>query len=481
MKGLLSGLKEMLARKKLLSRDEIAELLNVSQEAYEAFEKAYRVHAFDTGPMVSDRPFDVSVRDLAASRDGAPEPDDDTRARLDRIVQQTVEELDAQTAVMRFVDGDMVEERPALPDGGGRERLTPEDIEDIPLDLRPQVLGDYMSIHCGESTPSVLFMYREYLRAQSSRTRMMFYGKFRQGLDILDLDPILYEMLKMNPNSMSKWLPAVAKANSRGRAFRIPDTTIAAVPITLLQLSRMDYGWLNDTTLRIVDEYARRVFGLDDRKEYFVKTGTFSSKFDFRNARVGGDEVKDLGEYLMFLSNTAVLMAGPLSTPCIYGASTTNEWVVREYVPDVEDDPCIYKGLPLRTEYRVFVDADDREVLGMSPYWEPEMLKERFSTGRDASSPHSIHDYIIIQKHQGVMMERYERNKDRVREGIAAMLQYLDLRGQWSIDIMQNGDDLWLIDMGLAANSALRECVPPGKLKAPDEEWIPALPLTKGA
>ena len=50
-------------------------------------------------------------------------------------------------------------------------------------------------------------------------------------------------------------------------------------------------------------------------------------------------------------------MAGPLSFPCIYGVSTTNEWVVREFIPDKEGNPCIYHGLPLHTEYRVFVDC----------------------------------------------------------------------------------------------------------------------------
>lgn len=57
-------------------------------------------------------------------------------------------------------------------------------------------------------------------------------------------------------------------------------------------------------------------------------------------------------------------MASPLSQPSIYGVSTTNEWVVREFIPDKEGNPCIYKGLPLHTEYRVFVDCDTDEVLG---------------------------------------------------------------------------------------------------------------------
>ena len=39
------------------------------------------------------------------------------------------------------------------------------------------------------------------------------------------------------------------------------------------------------------------------------------------------------------------------------------------------------------------------------------------------------------------------------------------MKGQWSIDIMQNGSDYWLIDMARASESALSECVPKEKLK----------------
>ena len=45
-----------------------------------------------------------------------------------------------------------------------------------------------------------------------------------------------------------------------------------------------------------------------------------------------------------------------------------------------------------------------------------------------------------------------------------------------SVDIMQNGDDFYIIDMALAATSALSECVPPGLLKPLKENWLPVIP-----
>ena len=40
-------------------------------------------------------------------------------------------------------------------------------------------------------------------------------------------------------------------------------------------------------------------FGVNVDEQYFIKTGTYSSKYDFRNAVVkGAEEVRELGEYL---------------------------------------------------------------------------------------------------------------------------------------------------------------------------------------
>ena len=61
-------------------------------------------------------------------------------------------------------------------------------------------------------------------------------------------------------------------------------------------------------------------------------------------------------------------------------------------------------------------------------------------------------------------------------KNLEKMLPDVNLGGQWSIDIMQNGDDFWIIDMGLAVDSALVNCVPKNKLKPKVENWIPQLP-----
>ena len=62
-------------------------------------------------------------------------------------------------------------------------------------------------------------------------------------------------------------------------------------------------------------------------------------------------------------------------------------------------------------------------------------------------------------------MSRYNKNKDKIIDEGSKLLPNCKLKGQWSIDIMQNGDDFWLIDMARASESALSECVPKEKLR----------------
>ena len=85
-------------------------------------------------------------------------------------------------------------------------------------------------------------------------------------------------------------------AISKQGFFKVPKTRVIKVPITLLQLSRLDYGLLTPGTMDVVDRFCYQAFGLDEDKDYFIKTGTWSSKFDFRNAKVtGAKEVRELG------------------------------------------------------------------------------------------------------------------------------------------------------------------------------------------
>lgn len=459
-----------------LDKDAIAQLLRTTPEALDAFEAAYAARS-----MNEDRSdvFHINSRQAAALNHERPVPDAKPadHAYAKELQKRIVDELLARTSVY-FFDGnlDKVERPHTLPDG--YHAVTNDDIRKLPEAMRPQLAGDLMMTDIpGPSYPALLFYYDMYLNSKDPKKRKFAYDHFRQGLDILDLDPVTYEIIGTNRTSMGHWLPQLVDACRGQEFFRIPATAIAKVPLPLLQLTRLEYSELSNATLGIVDGWAHEAFKLDDSKEYFVKTGTYSSKYDFRNCRVHGEkEVREMGEYLLFVHFQALHMASPLTQPApIYGASTTNEWVVREFIPDKEHNPCIYEGMPLHTEYRVFMDCDTDEILAIVPYWDPDTMKKRFGQEDDAGTPQKLHDYVIYKAHEETLMRRYHENKDAVADHIRKILPALDLRGQWSIDVMQNGDGFWLIDMAVAERSFFYDRVPLELRRPTAENWLPKL------
>lgn len=474
VKALMAMQEKRVSRKR---KEQIAELLKVDANALAEFEQTYKKMALEP-PVESDNLFDYNAKQAAAEN---PRPI--INVDTEDIIERIIAELVSQTRRTHFsCDGkvsttNLVGKYHGQPVQDDAQLVTVEEINGLPEQVRPQLTGHLMRVDIdGPGYQMVLGYYIDYLRNPDSPAGKLAYNRFLQGLDILDLDSILYQVIGMNTNSIGHWLPQLCEGIATQSFFKIPETTTITVPLSLLQLTRQPYGALTETTLAIVDRYCEEVFSLDPNKDYFVKTGTYSSKYDFRNCHVkGAAEVKELGEYLLFIHFQALQMASPLSKPTIVGACTTNEWAVRDFIQDKDNAPSIYKGMPLHTEYRVFVDMDNNSVMGISPYWEPSVMEHRFSMCDDADNPHQTHDYIVFRMYKDNLMARYEQNKNLVISKIGEMLQFINLHGQWSIDVMQNGDDFYIIDMALAANSALVECVPKNLLKPAHIDWVPQL------
>ena len=100
-------------------------------------------------------------------------------------------------------------------------------------------------------------------------------------------------------------------------------------------------------------------------------------------------------------------------------------------------------------------------------------MKKRFSSESDADTVEMKHDYVIYSIHEKTLYKRYDENKEKVLKHIKNVISMTDLDGQWSIDVMQNENDFYIIDMALADTSAMRDCVPKGELKKSREDWIP--------
>lgn len=460
--------------KKEVSKDEIAKFLKTSPEALKAFEEAYSTHVIEKG--VSDNLFKVNAKQAADMNTGI---ETDEPEFLEEFKRRIVNELIANTMVYSYNKGktEYVDFRKTLPES---EMVTNADIMAVPEEYRPALTGSLMKVDVPGSGMELLSNLKKSMESKDPKVKMRGYHIFRQGLDLLDLDAITYRIIDKNVNSMGYWLPKITEAVDSEGFFKIPATKIIKVPMPLLQLTRLDYMDLPRINLDIVDDYCYKVFDLQDDKEYFIKTGTYSSKYDFRNARVrGAKEVHELGEYLLFIHWQALQMAhydlSGRNQPVIYGVSTTTEWVVREFIEDVENNPCIYHGMPLHTEYRAFVDFDTDTVLGIHPYWDKDVMKKHFNGKEDADSKH---DYITYSMAEEELYLRYEANKNKVVEHLKAVLPDIELHGQWSVDIMQNGDDFYIIDMAVAENSAFYKETVPEELRNPmTENWIPDLTI----
>lgn len=272
-----------------------------------------------------------------------------------------------------------------------------------------------------------------------------FAGLLSRMLSVSDLSPKLYDRFRDNPNSLYNWLPAVEKALDVSKTtLKSPKTKTWRLPIELAQFIRMEYS---DTTKHDRDLFNQLVFDqfdLEDGKTYFIKTGTFSSKFQFANAKCS--EPREMGEYFQVINNFAMMV----------GAGQSIDLVVREYIEDVENNPTIYNGMPLRTEFRVFVDCDEDKIIGVVPYWHPIVMKRALQSDMVDSILPDLETYKL---HEDKLTSEYNKYLAQVKNEVSDLLPNLELTGQFSIDVMKNGEDFYVLDLALMKDSALKELV----------------------
>jgi hypothetical protein len=302
------------------------------------------------------------------------------------------------------------------------------------------------------------------------------FMRFWQGLDIMDLDPMVYDTLTRSRTSMGYWLPRLAEADRlAGMPLALPRTVVARVPMPLLQLPRMGFDTLNEPTRAVLDEWASRVFDLDDAVgDRFVKTGTFSLKFDARACHVRHEDLNQVGERLAFIQSYACSLAGPLTSPSVVGMSTCADWVCREWIEPDPGTPTIYHGLPLRPEFRVFVDVSAGRVLGVHEYWDAGVMRPRFLEERDLSD---LHDQVTFAAAEPSLHADYLSHRDEVSDRVSSLLPGLHLDGQWSLDVMLSGGVLYAIDMAPAPLSTYyRQTVPEPLRVTFHERWLEGMP-----
>ena len=113
-----------------------------------------------------------------------------------------------------------------------------------------------------------------------------------------------------------------------------------------------------------------------------------------------------------------------------FDADGITEVCIRELIPhNTRTTPCIYQGMPLRPEFRIFYDFDRHQPLYVVNYWDWDYCHDAIC--RDYT------DKIVYEAHYSKLLDQYNKYKNDVVKMVAADMRYVfDLKGIWSIDVM---------------------------------------------
>lgn len=266
-----------------------------------------------------------------------------------------------------------------------------------------------------------------------------------------------YSESLLDPNNFNNWFYATSKSLNSD-LIKVPSSQS-------FNFSFEWYKWLksDDYTEEKIEEFTDYILSsltLEKDKTYFIKTGNFSNKFNFEDCKL--ENINDIGSKFLSIFYASMLM-GAIPQPTI---------VVREFIESSSPYE-IYNGMPLRHEFRYFYNFDEGKMLGVSKYWhEKEMMKlvdyratkmsrEKAMHAREiykTIKPHmvsSIDDYLVYDEFKDDYDKKYDKYKKLIGDVLSDNLIRGALNGKWSIDIMIEGQDLYLIDMAKMENSAL--------------------------
>lgn len=247
------------------------------------------------------------------------------------------------------------------------------------------------------------------------------------------------EKQRKNKNNFSYWFPHVEKCST----LSIPESVVIPVPAEISDcfyaydgfhadnFQEMTLEWVKNKVMPVIPDPVNSPF-------LFMKNGTFSNKFDSGTCWVQKDPY-EIMQKMIHLNYSALML----------GADGITEMVFRQAILHNQATCAkIYNGMPLRPEFRVFYDFDQKEVLYAVNYWDWTYCYKDIA--RDAT------DRIIYEATYPFIEDFFKTNVDLVKTMVHADMQTVGLKGQWSVDVLydENTDNYYLIDMALANSSA---------------------------
>lgn len=251
-----------------------------------------------------------------------------------------------------------------------------------------------------------------------------------------------FEENKENPNAISYWYPKTKVF------FRTPYTEIIQMPWEIWdELSRIEECKLSDEDLTkwVKDALYRKYGGTISDNDRFMKLGSFSGKFNFENCFVRRGEFDQIGKKLKNIVYDCLLV----------GYEFIPEVAIRYFIETSYDRPSIYNGMKLNTEFRVFVNFDMKEVMGVVNYWDYDTMMKGIYDETDRKTFQSV----------GRDIEKdFNFRKGDLEQLVDCKLHLKNspkLTGIWSMDFLWDGKNFILIDMALAQQSYYYEKIYP--------------------
>lgn len=247
--------------------------------------------------------------------------------------------------------------------------------------------------------------------------------------ELLQRQKTRYEESLNNPERMSYWLPFVENKSE----LKIPKTQIIQLSFDQF-ISLFDERNAKDSISEIQSLINQSI---NFEGPYFIKTGNFSDKFCFNHCYA--ENKSQLGENFYNIFYHSLMLGVPY----------TSEIVIREFIPNIENVETIYEGMPLHTEYRVFYDFDKDEIIDVVNYWHPDLMESHLKENE-------LNTYL---RNKERIIDTFNWNKKFVKDRVKHQVSQCGLKGKWSIDVMQNNNEFYLIDMARLERSALTEFI----------------------
>lgn len=262
-------------------------------------------------------------------------------------------------------------------------------------------------------------------------------------------------------NGIKYWFPKIEHCGLKSPKTVIVDTTPELVRAAYMEDPAHDEQVFRDfVNEKIEPEIEKAGLGL-----VFLKNGSFSNKFDASSSCL---------PIRSNLAHALVIIMQSAMEHCGFQYDGTDTVAVRERIRHLPSKtPCIYNGLPFRTEYRLFYDFDRKEPIFIHDYWDKEYVYPHL---------HDMTDKIVYDAWYQTVKARYDANEQTVLDTASKALEAVDgLQGPWSVDILEDEKGgLWLIDMAVAEMSAYWEYRPGHARPEPQPIKTPGKPIGEG-